>query len=108
PLLLRPATPEPPAQQAPATVPVALPPGPPPLVYIEVSGGPAGLRARLDGSEVETPIALRRGPERHELVFEAPGYQPLAYELDGERSRTLDLRRMRPEPRPPAPAPAGQ
>jgi hypothetical protein len=82
-----------------AAAPAALPPPPtvveqsiPKWVRIKVENGPPGLRVRVDdGVPKEIPFLLPLGPDIHTLSFEAPGYQPTEFHVDGSRARTLVL-----------------
>jgi tRNA A-37 threonylcarbamoyl transferase component Bud32 len=72
----------------PATGPMAEPK----MARVLIENAPPGLRVSVDGVSKELPILLPFGPNVHTLLFEAPGYYPTEFHVDGAReSRSLVL-----------------
>jgi hypothetical protein len=74
-----------------------------PLVNLSISVAPADARLKLDGVAVPNPFVVQRRSDKlpHELVAEAPGYQPLKRNLQFERDLTVMLG-LSPAPQPAA------
>ncbi|HEX7499489.1 MAG TPA: hypothetical protein VF524_04205, partial [Polyangia bacterium] len=62
------------------------------VAAVEVENAPPGLHVTVDGVAKEMPISLPTGPERHTLLFAAPGYESTEVRVDGTRAyRSLVL-----------------
>jgi serine/threonine-protein kinase len=103
----RSSAPAPAPAPIPAAAPVAAPPAPA-TVEVDVEDAPPGLAVTVDGRPARLPVSLPRGADVHHLTFAAPGFEALARELDGTKSRTLvlDMKRAAPPPEAPPPEPA--
>ena len=77
-----------------STVPPSVParPSPPEVARVLVENAPPGLRVSVDGEARDLPVVLPFGSDIHTLLFEAPGYHPTEFHVDGSRaSRSLVL-----------------
>jgi tRNA A-37 threonylcarbamoyl transferase component Bud32 len=95
----------PPAPVA-APAPVAMPAATPKTARILVENSPPGLRVSVDGLARELPIVLPGGPDVHTLLFEAPGYHPTEFHVDGMRETRSLVLAMQPLAAAPPPAEA--
>jgi hypothetical protein len=82
--------PAPLVSEAPPSVPAR--PSPPEVARVLVENAPPGLRVSVDGEARDLPVVLPFGSDIHTLLFEAPGYHPTEFHVDGSRaSRSLVL-----------------
>jgi serine/threonine-protein kinase len=98
------AAPTPSAASPPAAAPVAAPPR---TVRIEVASPPPELTVTADGRPARLPLVLPRGPEKHTLLFSAPGRRPRTMTVDATTDRTIGLM-LDPLPAPAAASPPAE
>jgi hypothetical protein len=84
-----------PISEAPPAAPARPSPpamAPPKVARVLVENAPPGLRVSIDGEAKDLPVVLPFGSDIHTLLFEAPGYHPTEFHVDGSReSRALVL-----------------
>ncbi len=58
-------------------------------VTLTITGAPPGVRVLVDGVPGKIPISLPRGSDIHVLRFEAPGFEPRQFKVDGGKDQTI-------------------